>query len=290
MPAGVQFQPLVSPKITPKAALALLPCAHAEKIESSKCCSAMTKSVLLFGAIAVLALPSIWLLSLPFGATFGQFWGSRLGETPFSSLGVAFRFWLFLLFLGIVMDYVGKHRARRTVAQFATLTAQGLSKERSVTQTYDGDLFLSTTTSSGTSGDNRNVSVSFLKNVARSPSRLRVDVDCKCAWVFEIRRKSIFAKLLGAAGAIVTTEDSALDAVVVVQADDAGAVCHWLNQSVVRNSVLSLFLKHRVESLGATSPGIFIRCELKIGPSGGATYDAAGILSELGVLAKSIEL
>src|SRR5437868_2870625 len=184
----------------------------------------MTKSVLLFGAIAVVALLSIWLIS---AATFGQFWGSRLGETPFSGLGVAFRFWLFLLFLGIVMDYVGKHRAQRTVAQFATLTAQGLSKERSITQTYDGDLFLSTTTSSGTSGDNRNVSVSFHKNVARSPSRLRVDVDCKCAWVFEIRRKSIFAKLLGAAGAIVTTEDSALDAVVVVQADDAGAVCHW---------------------------------------------------------------
>src|SRR5438067_12007038 len=98
----------------------------------------MTKSVLLFGAIAVVALLSIWLIS---AATFGQFWGSRLGETPFSGLGVAFRFWLFVLFLAIVMDYVGKHRARRTVAQFATLTAQGASKERSVARTCDGDYF-----------------------------------------------------------------------------------------------------------------------------------------------------
>jgi hypothetical protein len=276
----------------------------------------VTKSVLLFGALAVVALLSMWLLLdfLPFavGPTGNQSIDNELSalrllsaisrslggpwsENPFYGLGPAFRFWLFLLLIAVVMDYFGRHRDRKIVTPFAAaIKPDVLPDDGHIMQASDGALLR--TAASG-SLDNRDASVTLLDNEgSRTGPVLRVDIACNCPWVFEIRKKSLFAELLGAAGAVVATGDAALDAAVVVQAADDVAVRRWLNKPAVRDSVLSLFEGGKVESVGSlhsAEPGAFLRCEMATRNLGNPfidpTPDAAKILEPLRALAKSAE-
>src|SRR6266852_3445513 len=76
----------------------------------------MTKQVLLFGAFAAAVLLSMWWLSgiVP---VIALNW--RLGETPSSGLGRPFLFWLGLLAIALVRDYVVRRRDRNAVRPFA---------------------------------------------------------------------------------------------------------------------------------------------------------------------------
>jgi len=276
----------------------------------------VTKSVLLFGALAVVALLSMWLLLdfLPFalGPTGNQsidnelsalrllsaishYAGGPWSANPFYGLGPVFRFGLVLLLIAVVVDYFGRHRDRKIVTPFATaINPDVLPGDGSVMQASDGAWLR--TAASG-SLDNRDASVTLLDSQgSRTGPILRVDIACHCPWVFEIRKKSLFAELLGAAGAVVATGDAALDAAVVVQADDDIAVRHWLNEPIVRESVLSLFEGRKIESVGSlhpAEPGAFLRCEVATRnlryPFIDSTPDAAQILEPLRVLAKSAE-
>ena len=76
----------------------------------------MTKQVLLFGALAAAVFLSMWWLS---GVVPVIALNWRLGETPFSGLGRPFLFWLGLLAIALVRDYVVGCCDRNAVRPFA---------------------------------------------------------------------------------------------------------------------------------------------------------------------------
>jgi len=248
----------------------------------------MTKQVLLFGAFAAAVLLSMWWLSgiVP---VIALNW--RLGETPSSGLGRPFLFWLGLLAIALVRDYVVRRRDRNAVRPFAAALEPEIPADKaSVMQSSAG--LVDYTTTLGSLG-NRTVKVT-LHEVAgtRTGPIFRVEVSCECPWVLDMRRRSTFSRLLGWAGSVVTTGDPELDAAFVVQADDEIAVRHWLSGPGVRNNILALFRHHAVASvsLNGVGSGRLLRCELATNnPSLPPTRDAAGITAALCALAESAE-
>jgi hypothetical protein len=277
----------------------------------------MTKSVLLFGVAALAALLPIWLLVhvIPFavGPTgnhsvdnhlaalrllsgLSQWSGGRWSDSPFSGLGPAIRFWVALLGIAMIRDYLVSRRQRATVAPFAAALNTAVPRDGSaVPQHSEGSVLR--TTASGTMSDGREVNV-VLKDIAgsRTGATFHVDVSCNCPWVFEIRRKNLFSRMLGAASEVVQTGDAELDANLVVQGDDAAALRNWLQQPEVRYGLRTLFEDRNVTAVGnvhPSHPGPFLRCELVTRPLGSPfadrDYDAAGILQPLKVLAAAAE-
>src|SRR5438105_3416484 len=120
----------------------------------------MTKQVLLFGALAMVLLLSMWslLIIVPSLRLLAEF-SSRPGDTLFSLLGPAFWFWIGLLTIALVLDYGVSHRDQNAVRPFAAvLKSDVLPQFGSATQTSEGNLLLTRT--SGTLGT-RTVSVTM---------------------------------------------------------------------------------------------------------------------------------
>jgi len=200
------------------------------------------------------------------------------------------RFWIGLLAIALVRDYrdyVVSRRDRSIVRPFAkVLNPQPLPGDDSVTQVSD-EAVLSTSTSGSVS--DRMASVTFRDTANRTPNVLRVDVACHCPWVLEIRRNSLTARLLARAGAVVATGDPDLDAVVVVQADDAEAVRDWLREPSIRSGVLSLFQQHKVESVSLRDGGSVLRAEFVVhNPFAQPEFDANAITNTLRELAETL--
>ena len=155
-----------------------------------------------------------------------------------------------------------------------------------MTQVSD-EAVLSTSTSGSVS--DRMASVTFRDTANRTPNVLRVDVSCNCPWVLEICRNNFLARLMARAGAPVEIGDRELDAVVVVQADDAAAVRVWLRQPAVRNRLLSLFRQHKVESVSLRDGGSVLRAEFVVhNPFAQPEFDANAITNTLRELAETL--
>jgi hypothetical protein len=245
-----------------------------------------TKVVLLFGAMALASLLLLRLLPLEYFYLLPV--SARAPGSVFGGLGPAVRFWLGLLAIALVRDYVVSRRDRSIVRPFArVLNPQPLRADDSVTQVSDESV-LSTSTS-GSVGD-RMASVTFRDTATRTPNVLRVDVSCNCSWVLEIRRNTLAARLLGLAGAVVATGDSDLDAAVVVQADDAEAVRDWLREPAVRSRVLSLFQQYKVQSVSLRDGGSVLTAEFVAhDPFTQPKPDATVITEALSALAETLE-
>ena len=90
-------------------------------------------------------------------------------------------------------------------------------------------------------------------------------------------------------GAPVKIGDRELDAVVVVQADDAAAVRVWLRQPAVRNRLLSLFRQHKVESVSLRDGGSVLRAEFVVhNLFAQPEFDANAITNTLHELAETL--
>jgi hypothetical protein len=216
-----------------------------------------TKSVLLFGAGAVLLLlplqflPLEYLYALPVSAPVGV-------PAIWSGLGPAVKFWFALLGAALVHDYVVSRHDRSWVRPFASvLNPAPNPKDGSVTQTSDV---------------------------------LRVDVSCHCSWMLKIDRNTLGARLLARAGASIATGDRELDALVVVQADDPDGVRDWLGKPPVRNRVLALFREHNVASVSLRDEGSIVRAEfLAPNPFAQPERDAAAITELMSALAETLD-
>jgi len=244
-----------------------------------------TKSVLLFGALALGWLLLFQLLPLEYFYVLPV--STRAPGSLFEGLGPAVRFWFGLLAIALVRDYVVSRRDRSIVRPFAkVLNPQPLPGDDSVTQVSD-EAVLSTSTSGSVS--DRMASVTFRDTANRTPNVLRVDVSCNCPWVLEICRNNFLARLMARAGAPVEIGDRELDAVVVVQADDAAAVRVWLRQPAVRNRLLSLFRQHKVESVSLRDGGSVLRAEFVVhNPFAQPEFDANAITNTLRELAETL--
>src|SRR6266853_2438556 len=101
---------------------------------------------------------------------------TRAPGSLFEGLGPAVRFWIGLLAIALVRDYVVSRRDRSIVRPFANvLNPQPLPGDDSVTQVSD-EAVLSTSTSGSVS--DRMASVTFRDTANRTPNVLRVDVSC----------------------------------------------------------------------------------------------------------------
>jgi hypothetical protein len=245
-----------------------------------------TKVVLLFGAMAVASLLLFRLLPLEYFYVLPV--SARAPGSVFGGLGPAVRFWLGLLAIAVVRDYVVTRRDRNFVRPFAkVLNPQPLPGDDSVTQVSD-ETVLSTSTSG--SVNDRMATVTFRDPASRTPNVLQVDVSCNCPWVLEIRRNSLAARLLGLAGAVVATGDPDLDAMVVVQADDTEGVRDWLREPTVRSCVLSLFQQHKVQSVSLHNGGSVLRAEFVAhDPFTQPRPDATAVTATLSALAETME-
>ena len=247
-----------------------------------------TKMVLLFGLLAFALLLLVQVLPLEFFYVLPV--SARAPGSLFSGLAPALRFWVALLAIALVHDYVVSQSDRTVVRPFASaLRPETPSEEDSVTQVSDGSI-LSTSTSGSVSG--RMASVTFRDAAGSRTNRptLRVDVSCSCSWTLDIRRNSLVARLLGRAGAVVATGDRELDALVVVQADDADAVRAWIREPAVRNRILSLFQEHKVDSISVRDGGSVLRAEFVAhNPFTAPKPDPTGVTEALGTLADTLE-
>ena len=245
-----------------------------------------TKVVLLFGAMALASLLLLRLLPLEYFYVLPV--SAPAPGSVFEGLGAAVRLWMGLLAIALVRDSVVSRRDRSIVRPFAKiLKPQPRPGDDSVIQVSD-ETVLSTSTSGSVS--DRMASVTFRDAATRTPNVLRVDVSCNCPWVLEIRRKSLAARLLGLAGAVVATGDPDLDAAVVVQADDAEAVRDWLREPAVRSRVLSLFQQHKVDSVSARDAGSVLTAEFVAhDPFTQPKPDATVITEALCALAETLE-
>ena len=246
----------------------------------------MTKAVLLFGALAAAIL--LFLHWAAFDFFYASPFSVRPDESAFSGLGPAVWFWFGLLAVALICDYFVSQRDRHAVRPFATVLNSDRPEHDSVTQVSDGNV-LSTSTSGSV---NDRIATVTLRDPTGSKTGpiLRVDVSCNCPWVLDIHRRSIAARLVGLAGAVVVTGDPALDAVVVIQADDEEAVRRWLREPPVRARVLSLFQQHKVESLSVRDGGSVLTAEIVMhNPLTQPKRDAAGITEALSALAETLE-
>ncbi len=246
----------------------------------------VTKSVLLFGVVVFAAL--LFIHSPVFDIIYVMP-SAPPKQGLFNGLWPVVWSWIALLTIALVLDYVGIRRSRNDVRPFASaLNAGEASEGDAVTQASDGNL--RTTSTSGSVGDR--LATVTLREVAgsRTGPIFRVDVACKCPWVLEIRRNTLEGRLLGMAGAVVATGYPDLDAAVVVQADDAEGVRQWLGQPAVRNGLISLFQRHKVESLSLCDGGSVLRAELVTrNPLAQPRQDAPEVVETLSMLAKTLE-
>jgi hypothetical protein len=242
---------------------------------------------LLFGGLALVLLLLVQLLPLDIFYVLPVSAPAR--PSVFEGLGPAVRFWVGLLAIALVHDYVVSRRDRSVVRPFATvLNPEPRPKDDSVTQLSDGSV-LSTSTSGSVNG--RIATVTFRDAVGTRAARsvLRADVSCNCPWTLEIRRNSLAARLVARAGAVVATGDRELDAAVVVQADDAKAVRDWLREPAVRNLVLSLFQQYNVESVSRRDAGTVLTAEFVVhNPFKQPEFDATTITNTLCALAETL--
>jgi len=246
----------------------------------------ITKSVLLFG---VLAFAALLVFRLPVFDVFYVIPGAPPKPALFDGLGPAVRFWIALLAVALVLDYVSSRRARKEVQPFASALNPGQPPEDdAVTQVTEGSVL---TTSASGGLDDRLVTVTLREaRGTRTGPIFRVDVACDCPWTLDIRRRSIGARLLGWAGAVVATGDAELDAVVVVQGDDEEAIRRWLTQPTVRNGLLALFQQHKIGSLSLCDGGSVLRAELVTHSSFvQPRRDADAAVKELSALARTLE-
>jgi len=243
-----------------------------------------TKIVLLLGVLAFGAL--LFFHSPVFDVLY--IWpGAPPKSGLFEGLGPVAWFWIALLAVAALRDFLVSRRDRNAVKPFAAvLNADPVND--SVDQV--SDLSVMSTSTSGSVG-NRLASVTLRDSTGRTTRHvLRVDVSCKCSWLLEIHRNTLAARLLGRAGAVVATGDPELDAAIVVQADDVSAVRRWLKEPAVRSRLLSLFQQHQAESVSLRDEGSVLRAEVAthnplVAPKG----DAAGITETLRALAETLE-
>lgn len=248
--------------------------------------SMWTKSVLMVGAGGLAILLSLQFLPLDY------VYLSPLAPprgSLFDGLGPAVTFWIFLLAVALVRDFVVSRRDRRVVRSFATVLNRGsLTGDDSVTQTSDVSV-LSTNTSGSVNG--RMTGVTYREYAgSRVGTALRVEMQCNCPWVLEIGRNNLLARLVAPAMTSIEIADRELAATVVVQGDDEAGIRNWLRDPTVRNRVLSLFRQHNVESVSLGDEGSTLRAEIRVrNQFVTPQFDADAITEALSVLAETLE-
>jgi hypothetical protein len=245
-----------------------------------------TKSVLMLGAGGLGVLLSLQLL--PLDVIYLSPLAPPRGSL-FEGLGPGVKFWIFLLAVALMRDYVVSRRDRSIVRSFANvLNRESLTGDDSVTQTSDVSV-LSTSTSGCVSG--RMTGVTYREYAgSRVPTVLRVDMHCNCPCVLEIGRNTLLARLVAGTTTSIEIGDRELGAAVVVQGDDEAGIRNWLRDPTVRNRVLSLFQQHNVESVSLCDEGSTLRAEIRVrNPFVTPQFDAGAITEALSVLAETLE-
>jgi hypothetical protein len=243
----------------------------------------ITKSVLLSGA---LAFGGLLFFQLPVFDFFYAMPGAPPMPSRFDGFGLLARWWTVCLAVAVVLDYVGGHLARKQVRPFAA--ALNAEPERDdVSQVSEGTTLV--TSASGSVGS-RLATITLRQMDSRVPSVFHLDVACNCPMVVDIRRRTIAARLLGLAGAVIATGDPEVDRSLVIQGDDEQTIRGWLAQPPVRNNLLSFFEHPNVESLSMCEGGSVLRAQLiKRRLWAQSEQEADAIVKQLSSLATSLE-
>jgi hypothetical protein len=153
-------------------------------------------------------------------------------------------FWMAVLALVIALDFFLERRHLNTISSFSPLFDGGEQPE--IAQGWDG-----TTLITSISGHYRGrlIGAKICAYYLQRSSRVSVTIALACnwPWAFEVERRTIGVRIMGAFGEVRTLGDPELDEELAISGDAPSALRRWLSRPETRQLVRRLTVEHYAE-------------------------------------------